>query len=132
MLHFSESFVGGFFGIGRTYGAAARFECDSVRALEDDWPQALEKTAAWRSARKERATALHLYFEVPPALAWDTMASIAARLIVPPAALARELRGLGLIVAVFGAPDMEQYMDLILYREATLKDGEPADSPGWE
>ena len=45
MLNFSESFVGGFFGFGRTYGAVARFECDCVAALEADWPAALRETA---------------------------------------------------------------------------------------
>jgi hypothetical protein len=123
MLYFSESFVGGFFGWRRTYGAAARFECDSVQALEADWAVALRETAQWRSVRKERATALHLYFQGPSAFAWEMMAFAAARVIVPPAELPWQLRGLCLQVAVFGTPDMEQYLDLTLYREAT---GKPA------
>jgi hypothetical protein len=123
MLHFSESFVGGFFGFGRTYGAVARFECDSIEALERDWPEALRQTADWRRTRKQRATWLHLYFNVPSRLAWDAISFVGARVLVPPASLAPEVRGLGLVIAVFGTPDMEQYLDATLYREAT---GEPA------
>jgi hypothetical protein len=121
MLYFSESFVGGFFGWRRTYGAVARFECDSVQALEADWPVALRETAQWRSVRQERATALHLYFQVPSTRVWDTMAFVAGHLILRPAQLPRELRGLGLQVAVFAMPDMEQFMDLTLFQEATIE-----------
>jgi hypothetical protein len=119
MLYFSEAFVGGFFGFYRTYGAVARFEYDAFQVLEADWPAALSKTQQWRATRKERATALHLYFQGPPALTWNVIAFVTSRVLVPPAQLAVELRGLTLVVAVFGAPDMELYLDLILYREAT-------------
>lgn len=117
MLHFSESFVGGFFGIGRTYGAVARFECRSAAELEEDWPAALSETAAWRSRRGHRATALHLYLQLPPVEVWQAAAFLTTRLLVPPESRASELRGLALEVAVFGSPDMEQYLDLRLYPE---------------
>jgi hypothetical protein len=123
MLHFSEDFVGGFFGFGRTYGAVARFECDAALTLEADWPIALQKTAEWRNGRKERATALHLHLLVPSALAWDAITFIVPRVVVRPASLAPELRGLALVIAVFGTPDMELYLDLTLYREATGEAG---------
>jgi hypothetical protein len=122
MVHFSESYVGGFFGFGRTYGAVARFECASARTLETDWPAALEATAKWRAARKERATVLHLEVQVPAPQAREAMARAAAKVIVPPAALPPELRGLCLAVGV-STPDMEHYMHLVLYPEAT---SEPA------
>lgn len=132
MLHFDESFVGGFFGFGRTYGAVARLECALTTDFEADWQEALRATAAWRVSRARRATALHIHFLVPPPLAWDAMAFAAARVVVPPAALPEELRGLALIVLVFGTPDMELFMDLVLYPEATSKDpkaADPLDSP---
>jgi hypothetical protein len=119
MLNFSESFVGGFFGFRRTYGAVARFQCDSVEGLEADWPGALRETARWRETREERATWLHFHMLVPPALAWDAILFVSAKLFVPPASLAQELRGLSVMIAVFGTPDMEQYLDATLYREAT-------------
>jgi hypothetical protein len=125
MLHFSESFVGGFFGFGRTYGAVARFECGSASELETDWPAALQETAAWRSRRGDRATVLHLYFEAPPAQVWETVAFVADQLLVPPDARAPELWGLALVVAVFGSPDMEQYLDLTLYPAETEAAGRP-------
>ncbi len=115
MLHFSESFVGGFFGFGRTYGAVARFACESASELEADWPAALEETAGWRSRRRDRATVLHLYFDSPPAQVWEVVAFITGQLLVPPAERPAELWGLALEVAVFGSPDMEQYLDLVLY-----------------
>jgi hypothetical protein len=74
MVHFSESFVGGFFGFRRTHGAVARFESGSAAELEADWPAALRDTAAWRSRRRERATALHLYVQVPPGEVWTVVA----------------------------------------------------------
>ena len=123
MLHFSESFVGGFFGFGRTYGAVARFECASAAELETDWLTALRDAAAWRDRRGKRATALHLYLQVAPAVVWAAAAFLASRLLVPPAARPPELRGLRLEVAVFGSPDMEQYLDLILYPEGTGAEG---------
>ncbi len=127
MLTFNESFVGGFFGFRRTYGAAARLECESATDFEADWQQALRETAAWRTRREGRATALHVHLLVPPPLAWDAMAFAAARVVVPPASLPEELRGLALVVLVFGNPDMEQFMDLVLYPEATSKARKSAD-----
>jgi hypothetical protein len=117
VVYFSESFVGGFFGFRRTYGAVARFECGSAGELETDWAAALRDTAAWRSRRGERATALHLYPHLPAGEVWAAVTFLAGRLLVPPAARPPELRGLHLEVAVFGFPDMEQYLDLILYAE---------------
>jgi hypothetical protein len=122
MVHFSESYVGGFFGFGRTYGAVARFECASVPAFEVDWPVALYETARWRATRKRRATVLHLDFQVPVALVWEAVAFAAAKVLVPPASLAPELRGLGVYVGVY-TPDAEHYLHLFLFPEAT---GEPA------
>jgi hypothetical protein len=115
VLYFSESFVGGFFGFRRSYGAVARFECESVEDLEADWPVALRETKAWRSRRGKRATALHLYVQIPPGGVWAAVAYFSERLLVRPSARPAELRGLILEVAVFGSPDMEQYLDLILY-----------------
>jgi hypothetical protein len=132
MLHFDESFVGGFFGYGRTYGAVARFDCQSAADLEAQWPEALRATAAWRAGREGRAKALHLYFNVPPPLAWDVILFITARVVVPPSSLPEELRGLTLEVAVFGMPELEQFLDLVLYPEATSKGRwvvDPLDSP---
>jgi hypothetical protein len=119
VLHFSESFVGGFFGFRRTYGAAARFEAKGVADLEADWPLALQRVEQWRAFRKERATALHVYVDIPSVFAWDAIRFVVSQLIAPPDELAPPLRGLGLIAAVFGTPDMEQYFDLTLYVEAT-------------
>jgi hypothetical protein len=119
VLYFSESFVGGFFGFRRSYGAVARFECASVADLEAALPDALRETAAWRSRRGKRATALHLYIQIPPAGVWGAIGFLSERLLVPPSARPTELRGLIVEVAVFGSPDMEQYLDLILYPEET-------------
>jgi hypothetical protein len=128
MLHFSEDFVGRFFGFGRTYGAVARLECESTADFEADWQEAPRETAVWRARRHGRATVLHFHLLVPPRLAWDAMTFAAARVVVPPASLPEELRGLGLILLVFGTPDMEQFKDLVLYPEATSKDRKAADS----
>lgn len=118
MFHFRESYVGGFFGFGRTYGAVARFECDSPAALEAEWPQALAETARWRAGRGQRATALHLDFQASPAWAWDAVEFVKAKVIVPPASTAQELRGLLLHVHVF-TPEMEHYLYAELFPEAT-------------
>jgi hypothetical protein len=131
MLHFNESFVGGFFGSGRTYGAVARLACETATDFEADWQEALRQTAAWRARRPGRATALHIHLLVPTSLAWDAMAFAAARVIVPPASLPEELRGLGLTVLVFDTPDMELFMNLVLYPEATSKGRKATDSPGF-
>jgi hypothetical protein len=119
VLHFSESFVGGFFGFRRTYGAVARFECGSAAEVEADWPAALRETTAWRARRGAKATVLHLYLDLPPAAVWAAVALLAERLLVAPDARPAELRGLHLVVAVFGSPDMEQYLDLTLYAEGS-------------
>jgi hypothetical protein len=122
MVHFSEDFVGGFFGFRRTYGASARFECDSGEALAAEWPEALAATAAWRARRKEKATSLHLFFQAPAGWLWEAIAFVKARVIVPPGSLAQELRGLYLRVYVF-TPDMEHYLYAELFPEATGKPG---------
>ena len=118
MVHFSEDFVGGFFGFGRTYGASARFECDSAEALETDWPVALAATANWREGRKEKATSLHLFFQVPAAKLWEVVSFAKAKVIVPPDSLAPTLHGLYLRVYVLTS-DMEHYLYAELFPEAT-------------
>jgi hypothetical protein len=120
MVHFSESFVGGFFGFGRTYGASARFECKSAEALEADWPVALAATARWREGRKEKATSLHLFFQAPATRLWDAVAFVKGNVIVPPDSLARELKGLYLRVYVL-TPELEHYLYAELFPEATGK-----------
>jgi hypothetical protein len=120
MVHFSEDFAGGFFGFGRTYGASARFECDSAGALEADWPVALAATAQWRTSRKEKATSLHLFFQAPAPRLWDAIAFIKARVIVAPDLLAPELRGLYLRVYVL-TPEVDHYLYVELFPEATGK-----------
>src|SRR5262249_26597716 len=107
-----------FFGFGRTYGVVARFVCDSPPQLDADWPIALVETARWRVRRKERATSLHLDFQTPAAWVWDALEFVKARVIVPPASLAQELRGLFLRVHVF-TPEMEHYLYAELFPEAT-------------
>ena len=118
MVHFSESYVGGFFGFGRTYGAVARFVCDSPRQVELDWPFALAEAARWRAIRRERATSLHLDIQAPTAWVWEAVEFVKANVIVPPASLAQELRGLFLRIHVF-SPDMEHYLYTELFPEAT-------------
>jgi hypothetical protein len=118
MVRFSEDFVGGFFGFGRTYGASARFECESAEALDADWPVALAATAKWREGRKERATALHLFFQVPADWLWEAVAFVKAKVITPPSSLAPELCGLYLRVYVF-TPEMEHYLYAELFPMAT-------------
>jgi hypothetical protein len=120
MIHFSEDFGGGFFGFGRTYGASVRFECDSTAALEADWPEALAATARWREERKEKATALHLFFQAPAAQMWEMIAFVKAKVLVPPEALAPALDGLFVRVYV-STPDMEHYLYVELFPEATRK-----------
>lgn len=114
MVIFTEPFVGGFFGFGRTYGAVARFECTSAEALEIDWPIALLETAKWRAVRNHRATVLHLYFQVPAAVVPAALAFVAAKVMMPPALLAESLRGLCLEVNIF-TPELEHHMHLVLY-----------------
>ena len=118
MVHFSESYAGGFFGFGRTYGAVARFVCDSPLQLEAEWPVALAETARWRAGRKGRATSLHLDFQAPVAWVWDAVEFVKAKVMVPPASLAQELRGLFLLVHVF-TPEVEHYLYAELFPEAT-------------
>jgi hypothetical protein len=129
MIHFREDFVGGFFGFGRTYGASARFECDSAEALEADWPIALAATAKWRRGRKEKATSLHLFYQASATWLWDAVAFVKAKVIVPPGLLAQELQGLYLRVYVF-TPEMEHYLYTELFPEATGKLAEAGAAPG--
>jgi hypothetical protein len=118
MIHFSEDFVGGFFGFGRTYGASVRFEGDSAEAFETDWPAALAATAKWREQRKEKATALHLFLQAPTMRIWDAVAFVKDKVIVPPAYLAPELEGLFLRASV-STPDMDHYLYAELFPAAT-------------
>jgi hypothetical protein len=130
MLHFSESYAGGFFGFGRTYGAVARFVCDSPRNLALEWPAALAETARWRAGRKERATALHLDFQAQPEWVWEAVEFVKEKLMTPPASLAPELRGLMLCVHVY-TPDVEHYLYAELFPAATTaRAGEPEVAPG--
>jgi hypothetical protein len=122
MVHLSEDFVGGFFGFRRSYGASVRFECDSAEALTSDWPAALAATAKWREGRKEKATSLHLFFQVTAAWLWDAVAFVKAKVIVPPDSLAPELKGLYLRIYVLTS-DMEHYLYAELFPEATGKVG---------
>jgi hypothetical protein len=126
MLRFDESSASGFFGFGRYYAASARLECGSAEDLVAGWEQAVRETAAWRARRVERAKGLELHLLVPPPFAWEAILFITAQVVVPPSSLAEPLRGLRIDVAVFGVPDMEQFLDLILHPEATSKDRWPA------
>jgi hypothetical protein len=117
MVNFSEDFVGGFFGFGRTYGASVRFECDSLAALEADWPVALTATAKWRERRKDKATSLHLFFQSPVASLWEAVSFVKAKVIVPPGSLAHELQGLYLRVYVC-TPEMEHHLYADLFPAA--------------
>jgi hypothetical protein len=65
---------------------------------------------------------LHLNFESRRA---GTLSVVGARVLAPPALLAREVRRLGLLIAVFGRPDREHYLDATLYLEATGHPGMP-------
>jgi hypothetical protein len=116
MLHFSEDFVGGIFGLGRTCGASARFECESTAELETDWPKVLAETAQWRARRAEKATALNVFIDAPPSWQWDAIAFVKARLILPSMSLAPELRGLFLRVYV-PSPEMQTYLYVELFPE---------------
>lgn len=118
MVHFSEDFVGGFFGLGRTYGAGVRFECDSVEALAADWPAALSATGRWRDRRAGRATALDLFFLAAEPWLWEAVEFVKAFVLVPPSALAPELRGLYVCAYVL-TPDGEHYLYVELFPEAT-------------
>lgn len=118
MLHFSESYAGGWFGFGRTYGAVARFSSDPVVNLDAEWPEALAATAQWRARRKERATALHLDFEIPRNHVWEAIAFVKAKLLVPADDLCPELRGLLLNVHVYTA-DADSLLFVQLFPEAT-------------
>src|SRR5262245_28346933 len=120
MIHFSEDFVGGFFGLGRTYGASARLECQSTESLEAAWPVALAATAKWREQRKEKAVSLHLFFEAPVPLVWDAIAFVKAKVIVPPDSLPFELKGLMLRIYVL-TPDLEHYLYVELFPEPSGK-----------
>lgn len=117
MVYFSEPFIGGFFGFGRTYGAVVRIECDSIHSIETDWPNALREAANWRSSRNDRATVLHLYLQVPQSMVSDAMSFVADRIMVARELLPEELRGLCLEVNIF-TPEMEHHMHLVLYPDS--------------
>jgi hypothetical protein len=130
MVTFIESYAGGFFGFGRTYGAVARFVCDSPRGLATEWPTALAETARWRARRKERATALHLDFQAQPGWVWEAVKFVKEKVMTPPPSLAPELRGLMLCVHVY-TPDVEHYLYAELFPAATTAPAaEPEVAPG--
>ena len=114
MLHFDEMFAGGFFGVGRSYGAGARFECRSAEEFASDWTDMLFRVAKWRELRRDKARSLLLLIQGPPEQVWRFADLLKERVIVAAAARPRELQGLHLEAAVFGEPDMEQYLDLTL------------------
>jgi len=129
VLTFRSPYAGGFFGFGRTYGAVARFVCDSPLDLEAEWPVALAETARWRAGRRERATSLHLDFQAPAAWVWEAVEFVKAKVIVPSTLLPQELRGIFLRVHVF-TPEMEHYLYAELFPEATTAHAaEPEATP---
>jgi len=113
MVYFSEPFVGGFFGFGRTYGAVVRLECSSIAVLESDWPAALQQTNQWRQTRNDRASVLHLYLQVPKSAVPEAISFVADRILVAPTSMPEVFRGLCLEVNIF-TPEMEHYMHLVL------------------
>ena len=119
IVHFDESFVGGIFGIGRTYGAVARFEADSVETLEADWPTALQQTAEWRAHRQEKALCLHLYFIVPKPIVWQAIAFVSRKLLTSADRLPAEFACLRLEVVVFSAREKNVFMNVTLNSDAT-------------
>jgi len=119
MLHFNESFAGGWFGFRRTYGAVARFECASLPELETDWVTALRDISAWRAKRGHRATSLDLYLLVEPVAVWPIITFLTSQLLVRPGLRPPEFQNLRVEIAVFGSPQMEQYIDVILYSQAS-------------
>ena len=52
-----EAFVGGLFGIGRTYGSLAHIEIETI-----DSHTALRKIAEWRTAYGDRAKSANFHF----------------------------------------------------------------------
>ena len=113
--------MGGFFGFGRTYGAIAHFEADSVETLETDWPAVLEQTAVWRAHRRERALALHLHLLVPKAMAWEAIGFLGRKLTASAAELPAEFAGLRVESVVFGTPGNVVFLGMTLNSEATQK-----------
>jgi hypothetical protein len=123
ILHFEESYVGGFFRFARTYGAVARFEADSVETLEADWPAAVRETSEWRNRRGDQALSLHLHVVVPRQLAWDGVAFLAGKLLTSAAVLPEEFTGLRVEALVLATPGMEVYLGMTLNSEATGRGG---------
>ena len=100
---FNESFVCGFFGLWRTYGAVARIETDSPGALKRDWLQSLDCIREWRNHRGSRATSITFFFVVPDSIADETRSFI-GDILIAPRETPKELTGL-MIDAVVSDPD---------------------------
>ena len=115
--------TGGFFGFASTYGAVARFEAESVEALEADWPAVLQHTADWRARRGEKALSLHLHFVVPADLAWDAIAFVSRKLLSSASALPEEFAGLRVEPVVLATPGMVVYLGMTINSEATAARG---------
>jgi hypothetical protein len=109
-----DCFVGGWFGIGRTYSAAVRFEWDSLEALKKDWCEALEATARWREKRGQKATGIHVTFQVASERIWEGIDFVKTQVLVPPHDLPAELQGLALLVYVL-TPDGDHHFYGELY-----------------
>jgi hypothetical protein len=59
-----------------------------------------------------------LDFQTPAAWVWDAVEFVKAKVIVPPASLAPELRGLFLRIHLF-TPEVEHYLYAEVFPEAT-------------
>lgn len=103
-VYFDESFVGGFFGFRRTYGAVARIETESPATLKRDWLDALAEVSRWRDERGAKATAVHFIFVVPVAIANETR-SFVGEMLLAPLKLPTELAGLKIVDAAVFDPD---------------------------
>lgn len=112
---FSESFVGGFIGFRRTYGALVRFESNSIEDLQADWASALLETSQWRIKRGSRAVSLTFYVVVEPLLVWPCAAFIGSNVLVTEDSRPPELRGLKLELAVWDSRELGQFLDLVVY-----------------
>lgn len=115
MLHFSESYVGGFFGFARTYGAVARFEVQSIESVESEWSEALRQIVQWRSRRGVSATTIQFDLQADPAVIDKVVEILKERLLIPRPALAPELQGLLVEASVCIGLEIDPYLHMILY-----------------
>lgn len=99
-IAFDESFVGGFFGFRRTYGAVARIEADSLATLKRDWVEALDRIGPWRESRGSKATSISFHFVVPPSIA-DATRSFIGEILISPCETPKEVFGLAVEAVVF-------------------------------